>query len=122
MFSRKQVFCEVAYKAETRQDIVDGIDEYIDDLTVLPPSIWDPTTRLAPPEQTMTMVSEATVDGLRYSEAADSGLQLTHVLNTTLNCMCYGNVILYRKALRAREDTQTCRRTTFCERCVPVLC
>ena len=66
--SRKQVFCEVAYKAETRQDIVDGIDEYIDELTVLPPSIWDPTTRLAPPEQTMTMVSEAT-------EAADSGLQ-----------------------------------------------
>ena len=52
-----QVFCEVAYKAETRQDLIDGIDEYIDDLTVLPPSIWDPTTRLNPPETTMTMVS-----------------------------------------------------------------
>ena len=50
------MFCEVAFKAETRRDIIDGIDEYIDDLTVLPPSIWDPTTRLAPPETTMTMV------------------------------------------------------------------
>ena len=51
-----QVFCEVAYKATTKQDILDGMDEFIDDLTVLPPSIWDPTTRLEPPEHTMSEV------------------------------------------------------------------
>ena len=37
-------------------DLIDGIDEYVDDLTVLPPSIWDPTTRLEPPEKTITIV------------------------------------------------------------------
>ena len=47
----------MAYKSTTRQDLVDGVDEFIDDLTVLPPSIWDPTTRLEPPEKTMSMVS-----------------------------------------------------------------
>jgi anion exchange protein len=47
-----KVFCEVAYRAKTRQDLVDGIDEFIDDLTVLPPSIWDPSTRLEPPQHT----------------------------------------------------------------------
>ena len=30
-----------------------GIDEYIDGLTVLPPSLWDPTTRLEPPTKTL---------------------------------------------------------------------
>lgn len=54
------MFCEVAYKATTRQDMVDGIDEYIDDLTVLPPSIWDPSTRLEPPEKTIKMVRMST--------------------------------------------------------------
>jgi len=50
-----RVFCEVAYKATDAGDLVVGIDEYIDELTVLPPSIWDPTTRLDPPEKTMTI-------------------------------------------------------------------
>lgn len=69
-----RVFCEVAYKAETSQDIVDGIDEYIDDLTVLPPSIWDPTTRLAPPEQTMTMdkIRKRLVDSARRAAAEEA--------------------------------------------------
>ena len=50
------MFCEVAYKANQRQDLVDGVDEFIDDLIVLPPSIWDPSNRLDPPEQTISMV------------------------------------------------------------------
>jgi len=50
-----KVFCEVAYKAKTRQDLLDAIDEFIDDLTVLPPSIWDSNTRLEPPSQTRSM-------------------------------------------------------------------
>lgn len=52
-----QIFCEVAYKSTERKDILDGIDEFIDDLTVLPPSIWDPATRLDPPETTRSEVS-----------------------------------------------------------------
>jgi len=39
----------VAYCAVSVQDIVDGIDEFLDELIVLPPSIWDPNTRLEPP-------------------------------------------------------------------------
>jgi len=51
-----QIFCEVAYKAKTAQDLIIGIDEYMDDLTVLPPSVWDPQTRLEPPTKSMTRV------------------------------------------------------------------
>jgi len=51
-----QIFCEVAYKAKTAQDLITGIDEYMDDLTVLPPSVWDPQTRLEPPTKSMTRV------------------------------------------------------------------
>ncbi|ESO05115.1 hypothetical protein HELRODRAFT_78329 [Helobdella robusta] len=51
-----KVFCEVAYNAYTAHDILTGIDEYLDDLTVLPPSIWDPCARLEPPVNTKTKV------------------------------------------------------------------
>jgi len=51
-----QIFCEVAYVAKTSDHLLDGIDEFIDDLTVLPPSIWDPTTRMEPPQKTISMV------------------------------------------------------------------
>ena len=51
-----QVFTEVAYKARNSEDILTGMDEYIDGLTVLPPSVWDPAVRLEPPTKTMTEV------------------------------------------------------------------
>jgi len=51
-----QVFCEVAYRATSVQNIVDGIDEFLDELIVLPPSIWDPSTRLEPPLTTLSKV------------------------------------------------------------------
>ena len=51
-----QVFCEVAYKAKSSKDIVAGIDEYAEDLTVLPPSVWDPAIRLEPPTRTVKLV------------------------------------------------------------------
>ncbi|ESN92615.1 hypothetical protein HELRODRAFT_69270, partial [Helobdella robusta] len=50
-----KVFCEVAYKATSKQDFQVGLDEFLDDLTILPPSVWDPTTRLEPPPVTMTL-------------------------------------------------------------------
>lgn len=52
LFSDK-VFSEVAYRASNRNDILDGIDEYIDEVTVLPPSVWDPEIRLMPPSSSI---------------------------------------------------------------------
>jgi hypothetical protein len=51
------VFCHVAFNAKTAVDLISGIDEYVDSVTVLPPSIWDPSTRLPPPKHTISMVS-----------------------------------------------------------------
>ena len=51
-----QIFCEVAYKAKTVEDLISGVDEFMDDLTVLPPSVWDPQTRLEPPTKSMSVV------------------------------------------------------------------
>ena len=52
-----QVFCEVAYRAKSSKDIVAGIDEYAEDLTVLPPSVWDPAMRIEPPQKPVKLVS-----------------------------------------------------------------
>jgi len=57
-----QVFCEVAYRASSVQNIVDGIDEFLDELIVLPPSIWDPKTRLEPPLTSRTKVCSILTD------------------------------------------------------------
>ncbi|XP_014681823.1 PREDICTED: electrogenic sodium bicarbonate cotransporter 1-like isoform X2 [Priapulus caudatus] len=45
-----EVFHAVAYKAGKREELLAGIDEFLSMATVLPPSIWDPTTRIEPPE------------------------------------------------------------------------
>ena len=55
----------MAYKASTKQDLLDGMDEFIDDLTVLPPSIWDPSNRLEPPQDAISMVNRPAL-GLIY--------------------------------------------------------
>ncbi|XP_071175193.1 electroneutral sodium bicarbonate exchanger 1-like [Mytilus edulis] len=44
-----EIFNEVAYKAKSREDIMYGFDEFLDQLTVLPPGQWDPDVRLDPP-------------------------------------------------------------------------
>ena len=44
-----EVFHNVAYKATNRDDLIDGVDEFLDELTVLPPGEWDPTIRIEPP-------------------------------------------------------------------------
>lgn len=51
-----QVFHEVAYKARNKGDILAGIDEFLDKVTVLPPGEWDPEIRLAPPEKVPSQV------------------------------------------------------------------
>lgn len=45
-----QVFHDIAYKAKDRQDLIAGIDEFLDEVIVLPPGEWDPTIRIEPPK------------------------------------------------------------------------
>ncbi|XP_066480579.1 anion exchange protein 4 [Tiliqua scincoides] len=45
-----ELFQRVARKAQDREDLIAGIDEFLDELTVLPPGKWDPTIRIAPPK------------------------------------------------------------------------
>ncbi|KAG7252946.1 hypothetical protein CRUP_004402 [Coryphaenoides rupestris] len=40
----------MAYKAKDRTDLLSGIDEFLDQVTVLPPGEWDPTIRIEPPK------------------------------------------------------------------------
>lgn len=51
-----QVFREVAYRAKSRQDILSGIDEFLDQVTVLPPGEWDPKIRIEPPDKVPSQV------------------------------------------------------------------
>ncbi|XP_026173714.1 sodium bicarbonate cotransporter 3-like isoform X4 [Mastacembelus armatus] len=45
-----EVFHDVAYKAKDRNDLLSGIDEFLDQVTVLPPGEWDPSIRIEPPK------------------------------------------------------------------------
>ncbi|XP_058603750.1 sodium bicarbonate cotransporter 3 isoform X6 [Onychostoma macrolepis] len=45
-----EIFHDVAYKAKDRIDLLSGIDEFLDQVTVLPPGEWDPTIRIEPPK------------------------------------------------------------------------
>nr|XP_008119790.1 PREDICTED: sodium bicarbonate cotransporter 3 isoform X3 [Anolis carolinensis] len=44
------VFHDVAYKAKDRNDLLSGVDEFLDQVTVLPPGEWDPSIRIEPPK------------------------------------------------------------------------
>ncbi|XP_008274393.1 electrogenic sodium bicarbonate cotransporter 1-like [Stegastes partitus] len=45
-----EVFHDIAYKAKDRQDLLAGIDEFLDEVIVLPPGEWDPDIRIEPPK------------------------------------------------------------------------
>ncbi|XP_017575175.1 electroneutral sodium bicarbonate exchanger 1 [Pygocentrus nattereri] len=45
-----EIFHDVAYKAKNRSDLLAGIDEFLDQVTVLPPGEWDPSIRIEPPK------------------------------------------------------------------------
>ncbi|XP_038144008.1 electroneutral sodium bicarbonate exchanger 1 isoform X2 [Cyprinodon tularosa] len=45
-----EIFHNVAYKAKDRSDLLAGIDEFLDQVTVLPPGEWDPSIRIEPPK------------------------------------------------------------------------
>lgn len=46
-----EVFHEIAYKAKNRQDLLAGVDEFLDAVTILPPGAWDPSIRIEPPQK-----------------------------------------------------------------------
>lgn len=45
------MFHDVAYKAKNREDLLSGVDEFLDAVTILPPGAWDPSIRIEPPNQ-----------------------------------------------------------------------
>ena len=51
------MFHDVAYKAKDRNDLIAGIDEFLDQVTVLPPGEWDPSIRIEPPKNVPSQVS-----------------------------------------------------------------
>ncbi|CAI5437465.1 unnamed protein product [Caenorhabditis angaria] len=46
-----EIFHDVAYGARDTDDLLDGIDEFLDQVTVLPPGEWDPNIRIEPPNK-----------------------------------------------------------------------
>ncbi|XP_025757863.1 sodium bicarbonate cotransporter 3 isoform X12 [Oreochromis niloticus] len=51
-----EIFHDVAYKAKDRTDLLSGIDEFLDQVTVLPPGEWDPTIRIEPPKNVPSQI------------------------------------------------------------------
>uniref|UniRef100_A0A3P8NBK9 Anion exchange protein n=1 Tax=Astatotilapia calliptera TaxID=8154 RepID=A0A3P8NBK9_ASTCA len=51
-----EIFHDVAYKAKDRSDLLAGIDEFLDQVTVLPPGEWDPSIRIEPPKKVPSQV------------------------------------------------------------------
>lgn len=49
----------MAYKAKERDDLLAGIDEFLDQVTVLPPGEWDPSIRIEPPKNVPSQVMYA---------------------------------------------------------------
>jgi hypothetical protein len=54
-----QIFHDVAYKARNREDLLAGINEFLDQVTVLPPGEWDPTIRIKPLKSVPSQVMSA---------------------------------------------------------------
>lgn len=67
-----QVFHDIAYKAKDRQDLLAGIEEFLDEVIVLPPGEWDPDIRIEPPKSLPS-------SDKRYSSATDTSSPSTVV-------------------------------------------
>uniref|UniRef100_A0A3P9L391 Anion exchange protein n=1 Tax=Oryzias latipes TaxID=8090 RepID=A0A3P9L391_ORYLA len=50
------LFSDVAYKAREREDLIAGVDEFLDEVIVLPPGEWDPKIRIEPPKKVPSSV------------------------------------------------------------------
>uniref|UniRef100_A0A8C7Q8P9 Anion exchange protein n=1 Tax=Oncorhynchus mykiss TaxID=8022 RepID=A0A8C7Q8P9_ONCMY len=58
------LFSDVAYKARDREDLIAGIDEFLDEVIVLPPGEWDPKIRIEPPKKVPTADKRKSVHSL----------------------------------------------------------
>ncbi|XP_050949102.1 electrogenic sodium bicarbonate cotransporter 1 isoform X2 [Labeo rohita] len=65
-----EVFHDIAYKAKDRGDLLAGIDEFLDEVIVLPPGEWDPDIRIEPPK------SVPSADKRKNNIAGGEGLQM----------------------------------------------
>ena len=50
------MFREVAYKSRGLNEVVAGLDEFVEQVTVLPPAEWDPKIRIEPPQKVQSQV------------------------------------------------------------------
>lgn len=62
------LFRSVCYQAQQRLDMLFGIDEFINAVTVLPPGVWDPSIRLEPPGDTPSQMGR--LAAMSFSEHA----------------------------------------------------
>ncbi|XP_076848351.1 electrogenic sodium bicarbonate cotransporter 4 [Brachyhypopomus gauderio] len=58
------LFSDVAYKARDRDDLIAGVDEFLDEVIVLPPGEWDPNIRIEPPKKVLSAEQRKSVFSL----------------------------------------------------------
>lgn len=46
-----QIFPMVAYRAVAKEQIINALESYTNEVVILAPSVWDPAIRLEPPEK-----------------------------------------------------------------------
>ncbi|XP_072570137.1 electrogenic sodium bicarbonate cotransporter 4 [Paramormyrops kingsleyae] len=87
------LFSDVAYKARDRDDLIAGIDEFLDEVTVLPPGEWDPKIRIEPPKKVpsadmrksvFSLNELGQVNGIVGSPAPEEDIPMPHELGEEL--------------------------------------
>ncbi|NXA07571.1 S4A4 protein, partial [Sapayoa aenigma] len=57
-----ELFQSVAWQAEHREDLIAGMEAFLDELIVLPPGKWDPSARIPPPSCLPSLHRRTAVD------------------------------------------------------------
>uniref|UniRef100_A0A4W4FN02 Anion exchange protein n=1 Tax=Electrophorus electricus TaxID=8005 RepID=A0A4W4FN02_ELEEL len=79
-----EVFHDIAYKAKSRSDLVAGIEEFLDEVIVLPPGEWDPDIRIEPPKSLPSADKRSQVNGDAHHEGETGGGGGGHVVGDEL--------------------------------------
>lgn len=85
----------MAYKARDREDLIAGIDEFLDEVIVLPPGEWDPKIRIEPPkkvpsaEKRSQFISNCTQSQVVTSDEAYWAAYMHRSPNMFLLCLKY---------------------------------
>lgn len=53
------IFRQVAFKTQNISALVQALDDFLNESPILPPNLWDPATRIEPPEKTPALSSTA---------------------------------------------------------------